>query len=260
MAVVKFNQVYVLTSGEFISGPWVGETAQFGIRMNAGRPTITTPDITGTLPERDSEPIYDSGTWANGQWVQGWQGETIGTDTYWSKNVQQAMAEDIYTFLSSTTMRSATSSSFAYKRVRLSPIGLDGKPAQAHSEWTFDPELAGTANDVLPPKIALALSLRTPVPGRQGRGRIYIPALSYNTMATDGRVKTTIPGNWLPVFKDLVNALNSHGDSSTSHDVVITSAGKTEYVRPVEVRLGNHFDTQRRREAQIPEQYTTLTL
>jgi hypothetical protein len=42
--------------------------------------------------------------------------------------------------------------------------------------------------------------------------------------------------------------------------VMVTSSGSSTGVRPAEIRVGNHWDAQRRRQHQVPEVYTIQAL
>jgi hypothetical protein len=42
--------------------------------------------------------------------------------------------------------------------------------------------------------------------------------------------------------------------------VIVTSAGNATAVRPSQVRVGNHIDVQRRRQAQVKETYAAAAL
>jgi hypothetical protein len=42
--------------------------------------------------------------------------------------------------------------------------------------------------------------------------------------------------------------------------VSVLSAGSATAVRPAQVRVGDHFDVQRRRQHQVPETYSSVSL
>lgn len=109
--------------------------------------------------------------------------------------------------------------------------------------------LPGTsAEDTLPPQVAITVSLRTDVANRTGRGRFYLPSPATNAV-TAGRINTAIQQNIVNAWIRAFAALDSGGitpvlySRSTHTTITITS-----------FNVGDVFDTQRRRRNQLVEQ------
>jgi hypothetical protein len=58
----------------------------------------------------------------------------------------------------------------------------------------------------------------------------------------------------------VTNLENSPGTEVMTPLLMVTSAGAATAVRPQEARIGNHYDVQRRRQAQIKETYAVASL
>lgn len=108
--------------------------------------------------------------------------------------------------------------------------------------------LVGTsAEDSLPPQIAVVVSLRTEVANRTGRGRFYLPAPAVNAV-TAGRLTTAIQTNFVNAMTRLFTSLDSAGATpvlfsrTTFANTTITS-----------FNIGDVFDTQRSRRNQLVE-------
>ncbi len=148
-------------------------------------------------------------------------------------------------------------SDLVYKTVDvylLNALGLATTQAQA----TFGATAKGTNNAApLPPEVALVVSLRTGLPGRSHRGRLYTGGFTINSVAALGLVQ--------PATQDLlVKALDTFGQTMKMTPVgtavdrinwIVLSRALTEANRIEEVRVGNLWDVQRRRQNQLTESY-----
>ena len=61
--------------------------------------------------------------------------------------------------------------------------------------YQYTTGVTGTASNLLPPQCALAISMRAPIIGRRGRGRIYLPAVSAGVIAADATISATPASN-----------------------------------------------------------------
>ena len=105
------------------------------------------------------------------------------------------------------------------------------------------------------------MSLRAPIIGRRGRGRIYLPCFNKSTCDTTGVANSTRTDALRAGVVTLIgNLQNMPGWTTYQPLVAIMSAGSATAVRPVEVRTGNRLDTIRSRRAQVPEVYTATAL
>lgn len=155
-------------------------------------------------------------------------------------------------------VRSKMSSAAVFTDVRLEQRTASGNLLAVGQGVRTAPE-AGIGNANKPFQVALVLSLRTPVPGRRGRGRMYIPALAAPISTTSLRLaqadmdavlaamKTmlTNTGNLLKgVFGDIPHKLAVHSK---------VGALETE-VNALEI--GDVLDVQRRRRDKAIENRT----
>lgn len=264
------QHVYMTAHGSFTTGPWVGEAAQFGLRLTIAQ--------TGAMPEKgalftipaNGDAVADQGSTAgtHGTLYRAWSGRRGGTGSNenFDSGFQIDCAEDIWTFLNA--LKSNFGSAFAWQSVKFMPVAADGKVCTdqdgkrlSSSIYTFTTPLAGTAAALLPPQCAVALSLRAPVLGRRGRGRIYLPAMTSGIVATDGTIGSATTTAMRAAFVTLVNALQQlPGTPDYLPLVAILSPGSTTAYRPLEARTGQRVDTIRSRREQVPETYTTTAL
>ena len=260
------QHVYVTAHGEWTVAPWQDERAQIGLRMSFAltgtKPTKGTPfTIYDGNGDVEFEPGTVSGT--NGTLSQTWtarigpSGSSENADDGW----QIGIAEDMWTFLNAA--KTYQSNKFKWTHVKISPILATGAyAATGSSVYDFTTAITGGGTaDALPPEVALALSLRAPISGRTGRGRMYFPALTTSFVDSNGTADATFSAGVRDMVKTLVQNLNDDaGADIYSPVVMVTSAGKATAVRPSEVRVGNHFDSQRRRQDQAVETYSTVSL
>lgn len=108
--------------------------------------------------------------------------------------------------------------------------------------------LVGTsAEDSLPPQVAVVVSLRTELANRAGRGRFYLPAPAANAV-TAGRFTTAVQQNFVNAMTRMFASLDGAGitpvlfSRTTFANTTITS-----------FNIGDVFDTQRRRRNQLVE-------
>lgn len=262
--MAKIQHVYITAHGEWSSGPWVGESAQFGLRMVCTQSAVAP--ARGALFDiplgGDVVDDYGSQTGAHGTLTKAWTAsmpyETI-VDNY-NADFQIGVAEDVWTFLD--TIKAHQPSSWRWTSCKIAPILADGSYGAASAVYTFTTPLAGSAaSSMLPPEVSIAVSLRTPVIGRRGRGRIYIPALVTTALGGDGVVALGTNNALRGALVTLVNNLQSlPGLQDHTGVVMITSAGRADAYRPLEVRVGNHFDVQARRQHQAAESYISTLL
>lgn len=263
---MSWNQIYLTAHGEWkSSSAHYGETAQMGLRLTAHpgdslpeKGSIYTPPAWAAVG-----PVTDSYSGTNGELTQMFSA-TVGTapaDEEIDGETQADLAEDFRTFLNA--VKTYTSAGFNWTHFKIAPIAPDGSYAAPSSVYTLNTPLAGTGTESsqLPPECALAVSLRAPILGRRGRGRMYLPALG-SGIITAGLVSGTPSGVIRAAAATLVADLqNSPGIDWVNRFVVtVTSAGAATAVRPTEIRLGNRVDVQRRRQEQIDEVYTSTAL
>lgn len=253
---------YVTAHGEWFSGDWVGEIAQVGMRWTTQNdqnpqpgPIITLPDLgpaTAVFEERDLTDFTVSQTFDCNF-------PGVGPQTDWAA-ISDDLVQDFLAFL--TALKTTQSPKFHWTHFKVAPIERGtGKYLAPSTIYTLKVPVAGTGPATAPPELAIAMSLRTAIVGKRGRGRMYFPALSSTQVDSDGLVA----GNTLTTMSTQLQLLvqawkNLPGLDQSVPDVVICSAASTTAVIPMEVRIGNHFDVQRRRQHQVPEEYTILPI
>ena len=261
--MTELQHVYVTAHGSFASGAWVGEAAQFGLRLAIGE--------TGAMPAKGSifdlalngDVVTDSGSTAgtHGTLTRTWtarRGPTGSTENA-DDGFQIDCAEDVWTFLDA--VKAYTVNTFRWTHIKLAPIGASGATIGASSTYTLTTPLVGGGTSGLPPQCAVAVTMRANILGRRGRGRIYLPAITSNVLATDGTLSGTPQTTWRSSFVTLIDALqNLPGTPDFVPIVTVMSAGSASGVRPSEVRVGNQVDVIRSRREQVSEIYGTTAL
>ena len=261
--MTALQHAYLTAHGSYISGPWVGEAAQFGMRLAF--------ESTNSMPGKGT--IFTLSTHGN---VASDQGQLAGTHGMLSRtwtarlgpapsaeNINAAyqldLFEDLWTFLNA--IKTYTYPNFAWSHMKLAPVDAAGATQQTSSVYTLTAPLAGTGTSALPPQCAMAVTLRANILGRRGRGRFYLPALAGGTITGDGVLTTTATNAVRAATVTLVDALqNVPGTPQWIPVVTVTSAGNADGVRPSEVRTGQRVDTIRSRREQVKETYTTTQL
>lgn len=261
--MTQLTNVYAVALGTWTTGPWVGEAAQFGLRLcpvaKVGAPdpgTMFTPQETGDVAQDQG---FQTGT--HGTLTKTWTARIgpLGSTENWDADWQIGVAEDVWTFLD--TLKSYFSSSFRWAGVKMGAVAGTGRIVQNSSVYTFTTPLAGTGSSSLPPQLALAITMRANILGRRGRGRIYLPALTQSTIASDGTVRTDLATNARTAMKALIDGIQDVPVTNLNMPIVsVMSAGSAHPVRPSEVRTGNRMDTIQSRRRQVAEAYTSTNL
>jgi hypothetical protein len=170
------------------------------------------------------------------------------------------LANDVRTFM--MAVRGVQHTGFRWTSVKIAPIEVGtGKYLAPATTYGLKAPIAGTSATALPPQDAIVLSLRAPVVGRRGRGRIYLPAIGVSALTADGKIGSTARNTVGNAFRDLRDDIEDlPGTDLFQVRVAIMSANSLTAVLPTEVRVGDQFDTQRRREDQVSENYLSLPL
>lgn len=254
---------YVTAHGEYTTGPWVGEIAQCGLRWTAQTdgnpdpgPIINMPD----LGPAQAVFIEDDATDWTVTRTFNMDFPGVGPQADWY-SVSDDLASDMLAFL--TAVKAQQVAGFSWKTIKVAPIERGtGKYLAPSTIYTLKAPVAGAGSSVAPPELSIAMSLRTNIVGKRGRGRMYLPGLSVSSInAADGRVSSAALTLLSTQLRLLVSGMkNLPGLDQAVPDVIICSAASTTCVIPHEVRVGDHFDVQRRRQHQVPENYTVLPI
>lgn len=116
-----------------------------------------------------------------------------------------------------------------------------------------------------PPQISLVATLSTiRARGHGSKGRMYLPGVMHSVDAS-GRIETANAVNVINGLKTFIDAVNAHAD--VPERVVLNSAQVSGVPfraatigNIISLKVGNVYDTQRRRRAQLQESYSTAAL
>lgn len=259
--MADYTHVYAVLEGAWVpSSVWDGEIGQMGLRVGAW-PSPTSPDPLAALPIRTCELVTETHDEADASVFQGFQGSGGGLGTpAWTYPDQLGLATAILAFMNAIKPR--VSSKFAWNRIKLSPIAPDGKNAAGPTVFSLKTPLVGTdSGQSLPPQNSVALSFVRRIPGRRGRGRMFIPAVGSGSITPEGQLGGTANAAYRDAGKGLDTAIKAMGGGTDwEYRLVVTSAASANYVLPAEVRVGNIVDTQRRRRNAIRETFTSDVL
>lgn len=117
----------------------------------------------------------------------------------------------------------------------------------------------------LTPQTAIVLSNMTAIARGPGHsGRIYVPAGSRTSPIFDNTGHITYAGLnlWLAAYKTLIETMNAFtiGGSLASPRVSVVSKVAATSSRVTNVRIGDVYDTQRRRRESIEENYLSSSI
>lgn len=152
------------------------------------------------------------------------------------------------------------------RTLKLSPIGTNGKavPAPPYSSgtpclltYTGSYPVGSNSSDPLPPQISVVASHRTLQTGRGGRGRMFLPLCTESLTDTHGQISSANAADILSNHIALLEGLKYFAPAPAGAHVlpIVTGGGYSRYGVITQVRVGNVFDTQRRRRRSIPETY-----
>jgi len=198
----------------------------------------------------------------------------MGNETADADLPTQQLADDIRSawYNLFTAPASQISNRWESTLVKVSSVGTDGKSDSQDTIYSaFAGNCKGVATTFFPPQIALAATLVSTTPrGVGSKGRMYLPgvamAVEYNGTILTGAVNGL--RDQMVTFLNAVNSSNatpnvvvnaSHG--SVNKDGTPKIGGKAPITKAVRtVKIGNVYDTQRRRRNGIAESYVSGAL
>ena len=270
----NITQAYVTTHFDWSSGsPWYGEGWQIGMRL-ACVPKIGAPQVgesfelaaSATAEGKNVAGSYTSAVPGIGivdyqqtfsaTWAYAPQSFTLGLSEL------KAIAEAFCGYYN--TLRSSFVSTTRLVSVKVAPITSSGAYAAGASEFRLrTPRLGNSVGQVMPPELSVAQSIGADVLGRRGRGRWFLGGLDVTALSSSGQVSPTLISSMNTAAKALVDAVQAVDNTIPSSGqllATVTSAGAASGIRPSYVRVGNHADAQRRRQHQVIENYTVMSL
>lgn len=257
-----WGHLYVTMHGEMLGG-WTGEKAQCGLRV-AFRPVASSSGpIISLYDNGPVEQIYSEISTAvvtgTQTFAAGFPGQ-VGNNSQYTEEILKDIATDVRAYLEA--LKNNMSNKFRWTSVKIAPIERGtGKYLAPSTVLTFVTPVTGGGTNSLPPEVALCCSMRAPVVGKRGRGRMYFPFLSTLAADAEGKVASGVRTHFATETRTLIQAIEDlPGTDTSTNNVVVMSAAATTAVVPSEVRVGDHFDAQRRRQHQVDEIYTSLPL
>lgn len=243
---------------------WQGETAQMGVRLGMV-PTVGAPD----MGEIFTLPVASSVTRQAVQGSDATWNYSCNWEAHWGSNPDEAtidlaqqadMAADVLTFWNA--IKGKCNTGVRLTGVKIAPIQADGTYSYGASEWRLKTPLAGTYGTAMPPETSIAMTIMADVIGRRGRGRLFLPGLASTTAATNGKVTSATQTDLSTALKAFIDNLQNLSGVPQGYFplVSVCSNNDATAIRPQTVRIGDHFDVQRRRQHQIPENMVYLAL
>lgn len=212
-----------------------------------------------------------AGTFGGGaeEWNTGFY---MGNETADADLPTQALADDIRTAWATAVPNLAQSSLWETTYVKLSSMGIDGRSSAADTVFSNMPaNTKGTSANWFPPQLAVVATLQsTLVRGVGAKGRMYLPGVSFGIDAT-GHFSTA---NAQALANTVATFLNACNNSAATPNVVMLAShgslnkdgtpkigGRAPINKAVRsVKVGNVYDTQRRRRNQLAEVYSSTAL
>ena len=132
-------------------------------------------------------------------------------------------------------------------------LTADGKHAAAQQRTSVSIKGTGSGN-ALDPRTSVVMGLRTALPQRSGRGRMYWPAPDDSHLTTTGLLATA---DALSLAGDMAGALATLAGTATP---VIYHRATNTFTAITEVTVGQVLGTQRRRTNKVPANYQSTNL
>jgi|SRR5215475_4350820 len=120
--------------------------------------------------------------------------------------------------------------------------------------------LAGTAVDEpLPPNVSVVGSKTTILPTRQGRGRVYFPPPTLASVDS-GKIAAASVAIYANAWKNFLHSVATAAGGAYTPVIFHPTGDPAEFTEIVGIRVGDVFDTQRRRRNKLKEAYTELSI
>lgn len=247
------NRFRCVARGAFDAGTWVGEEAQIGfsgvmtdVDADWAAPAIDTPLRTFTAnPGGGIETVGGLG-------VVNYGAEGPGESGF-NKANQKAIAAAFRVYLDA--LKSYWSASFKWTEIRLSAFDPAGDVINGATVVVLEAPVAGTdASQDLPPQTAIVQTLMSNGRGPRNRGRWYVPAHSSAPVSTGGTVNGAVMNGMNTNAKALWTTVGALPHVFPA----IVSAQHQSFSQVVSFKVGNRFDTQRRRSGGLRETFNSL--
>jgi len=161
-----------------------------------------------------------------------------------------------------SSMAPYTSAMVSFASVHLEWFGSGGTLAAVLDAVPVGGTVGGSAAGNHPPQTAIVVSTRSASPGPAFRGRMYWPLLSGTVATATGLFPsadaTSIAG-FVRTFMLGMSGISSWGAAGWAPQIV-SQTGGGQSVPLTALKVGNAFDTQRRRRNKVVETYSTVTV
>lgn len=200
--------------------------------------------------------------WATGFWL----GTMFGDSTPPDQEEADALKTLWQTFFTAPSSKFWNGCKTDYVKVAL--VGANGQSDPNNSVFAYySPAISGASTDtgIIPPQCSLVATITSPkARGYASKGRMYLPG-NNAPISSDGKINSTTVNTINTNFKTFLDGVNAHADIDGF--VVLNSAasvGVPSHPALIEAatgcRIGNVYDTQRRRRNQLQEVYSTAVL
>lgn len=197
-----------------------------------------------TLFHMTLEGTTPDGNWSFGLWTTNTGDDVAAALTKFQTAVAAMWASDLDAYISDQVAYTAQ------KVVSVDPSS--GKQiARADGVAT---DAGANTGETLPPQIAVAVSLRTALATRAGRGRFYLPPFAVDQVL-NGRLVSATQTDVLDQAKQMFDSLVAN-----SHTPVIFHRTAASTTPITTIAVGDVFDTQRRRRDSYQESYVSDTV
>lgn len=163
-------------------------------------------------------------------------------------------------------------STYKTEVIKVAQMNTDGTTdIDSIDYYTYPSAIAGGGSTIHPAQIALTATMTSQIQrGLGAKGRMYLPGVTFGIDGATGRLSSgtmTAIANTMKTFYDGLNTLGtdklilaSHGHATKDGSGVITGYTGALNTLVTGCRVGDIFDTQRRRRDDLVETYTARTL
>jgi len=255
--MAQATHAYVVFHGSFLDHP--EEYWQVGVRFHL-LVSATAPDLSGTLSLWDVEAAdvaRDETDWTISSLFNAKVGITdvIAVDDWLNDQLGPAGL----LLLSGTY----TSSQVNLHGIKVSPINGAGHVVELRtSQLAYKSPLPHGPTDVpmLPAECSVAVSWKTPVIGRKGRGRIYLPPTGSAILSEDGNLATAQTSHIAAGAVAFLEACAITPTGPGAHWAlpVVTGQPYLNYGQILAASVGSVVDSKRRRRRSLVEVRSTV--
>ena len=279
MATYQAQHLYLTLHWEALStGQWAPEKWQMGLRITHKSPL--TDNTTARWQQQQLAGVvedYGTETTTNFDYSYGFDGDSAtiaGASAMYAKNYQKDIAEDCFTF--ATAMKANSSTLYRFVGVKMTPYNPSittptgaPKALTAPTLAVVKTPIAGNGIGTLAPQTAVAITLDTKARGKGATGRFYLGGVSSAAAGGGGEVNSSAVTQISTAVRAFLQNLNNASgiDPLYGPCVVVWHRPSTTNQVPggtfstvSGIRVGNMFDTQRRRRAQKPETYVDTAI